>query len=134
MAYTIVQVDITASQLEDLMRGVKIHLAKQQFSGDVSVPMTESQAMRVATATRGINLKMSGPQQKWLQANFTSDGDATKDMSFVGDVAGEGLLGDIVKAAAPLARRGVDAGLDFLQSKNPTSKLGVFQGVGGCWC
>jgi hypothetical protein len=115
MAYTIVQVDVTESQLSDLMRGVKIHLAKQQFSGDVSIPMTKAQATRIATATRGINLKMSGPQQKWLQENFA--------------VNGEGIVGDIIKAAAPLARRGVDAGLDFLQSKIPTNKLGVFKGV-----
>jgi hypothetical protein len=126
MTYTIVQVGITESQLHDLMQGVKIHLARDHFSGSVSVPLTKAQATSVATATRGINLKMSGPQQKWLKehhmhSNISDDESEHK---------GEGFLSDVLKAAAPLARKGVDYGLDHLQGMIPTDRLGSAKDIG----
>lgn len=111
--YSIVNVGITDSQLQTLLAGQKIFLEKRQFSGNVPLPLTKKQANSIATASRGINLKMSSRQLAALQS-------------------GEGLMDyvkDGARALAPVARKGVNAGLDFMQGMLPTHKLGQFQGI-----
>lgn len=104
--YTVVKIGITESQLQSLLDGHKIFVEKSQFNGDVAIPMTKKQATTFASASRGVNLKLSGPQIKALKS-------------------GEGFLGDVAKAALPIARKGINWGLDKLQSKIPTGKAGI---------
>src|SRR6185437_13111415 len=111
MTYTVVKLGITESQLQTLLSGHKIFLEKSQFSGDVAVPLTKKQAISVATASRGINLKLSGPQINALKQ-------------------GEGFAQDVFKAALPIGRKGVDWGLDKVQSMIPTQSLGPAKFIG----
>lgn len=117
MTYTITQVGISDAQLHELMQGVKIHLEKHQFHGSVALPFTKAQVTLVKTASRGFNLKMSGPQIKWLQSHHS------------GGAIGDDFA-DIGRAALPAARAASDFALDKLQSMIPTNKLGDYQALG----
>ena len=113
--YTLVSLGLTEAQRQALLQGVAIKLEPAQFSGNVTVPLTKAQAAKITAAKRGITLKMSGPQQKLLQQAA---------------MQGEGFWDDAKKFGLDLARKGVDKGLDYLQSKVPTEKLGALESVG----
>lgn len=100
--YTIVNLGLTDGQKQALLQGVAIKITPAQFSGSVPVPLTKTQAANIASAKRSITLKMSGPQQKLLQRI---------------QLEGEGFLDDLKKAGLSLARKGVEKGLDYLQSR-----------------
>lgn len=109
MTYITCNLGITESQRQTLMEGNKIFVERSQFKGNVPVPLTKAQAELIATASRGINLKLSGPARKVLK--------------------GEGFVGDVAAAALPIARKGVDYGLDKLQGIVPTHKAGPFKPI-----
>jgi hypothetical protein len=108
--YTAVNLGITEAQLQQLLSGAKIFVERTQFKGNIPVPLNKAQAKLIATATRGVNLKLSGPQIKAL-------------------IKGEGFLQDIAKAALPVARAGVNWGLDKTQAMIPTEQTGAFKPI-----
>lgn len=119
--YMKVDLGLTQGQYDDLMAGKKIFLARDQFQGDVPLPLTSTQAKKIATATRGINLKLSPRQIGMVMSGNGWFTDALKKIGKAGAKAAG-------KALVPVARRGVERALDFAQSK--TGKLGDFQSIG----
>jgi hypothetical protein len=119
--YMKVDLGLTQGQYDDLMAGKKIFLEREQFSGDIPLPLTGAQAKKIATATRGINLKLS-PRQ--IGMVMSGGGWLTDTLKKVGKAG----LKAIGKALVPVARRGVGKALDFAQTH--TGRLGDFQSIG----
>jgi hypothetical protein len=119
--YVKVDLGVTQGQYDDLMAGKKIFLARDQFKGDIPLPLTGSQAKKITTATRGINLNLSPRQIGMVMSGQGWFTDALKKIGKAGAKA-------IGKALVPVARKGVGKALDYAQSK--TGKLGDFQSIG----
>lgn len=113
---------ITESQLETLLQGNKIFVQKDQFTGDVVLPLTKAQASNFAKASRGINLKLSSRQISALQSGEGWASDIARRLRPAAKAA--------IKAAAPFIRKQVDRAVDVGQSMIPTSYLGPFKPVG----
>lgn len=104
---------ISQSQLASLQEGQSIFVTKDQFNGDVPLPLTNAQMAKISTSVRGFKLKMSSRQIKLL-------------------MTGEGWLSDkiaeymptIRKKGIPLARQMVQTGLDTAQAMIPTYMAG----------
>jgi hypothetical protein len=113
--YIPVGLGITENQLQTLLEGNQIFLEKSQFQGDTVLPLTKKQAESVASATRGIRLKLSSRQISALQS-----GDGWRDSLRSAAKA-------VGKAFAAPARGLVKQALDTVQRAVPTHKLGPFQ-------
>ena len=120
--YTTVDVGVSDSQLQTLLEGKKIVLERNQFQGNVPLPLTKKQVASLAAAKRSITLKLSSRQLSYMQ---TGEG-WFKDR---GQEAWN-FLKKKAKEVAPVVKRYAQQGLHAAAAKIPTEKLGAFQPVG----
>jgi len=120
--YTTVDVGVSDSQLQTLLEGKKIVLERNQFQGNVPLPLTKKQVASLAAAKRSITLKLSSRQLSYMQ---TGEG-WFKDR---GQEAWN-FLKKKAKEVAPVVKRYAQQGLHAAAAKIPTDRLGAFQPVG----
>ena len=65
--YTVAELGVSDSQLQTLLEGNKIVLEKNQFRGNVPLPLTKAQVASLTNAKRSFTLKLSSRQLSYMQ-------------------------------------------------------------------
>ena len=134
MVYQFANMGPSEGQISDLLKGKTVLLSKEDQTGSVAIPLTKVQHARhlaVQQSGKSMRLKLSAPQIK-----------AMRESGVVGEQHADGFFSDrmddlkkigkkvLKDGALPLARMGLDAGLNYAQSKIPTGKLGPAAEIG----
>ena len=121
--YTVAEVGVSESQLQTLLEGNKIVLEKNQFRGNVPLPLTKAQVKSLTEAKRSFTLKLSSRQLSYMQQHGEG---WFKDRG----MEAFNFLKKKAKEAAPVVKRYAQQGIHNAASKIPTNKLGAFKPIG----